>query len=241
MAMVQFSAGQWLDTFVPGVSRAGGFTITSAPSAASEAQPYLELAVQASPENAPAAWLWRPTEEILRSTLQVRIGGSFVFPPADVPAADVRKVVLVAGGVGVNPLMSMLSCLSESDEWKDVNLNVLYASKGPREGLQGILFLERIAKLFGEDKLRGQVSLHVTGGESSIQEGMQMVHGTAMDVRRGRILPEELAGVVQGEHRDATLVYVCGPPGMTDEFVELLTNPKGVGLSPRLVKTEKWW
>lgn len=63
--------------------------------------PYVELAVQESPSNPPAAWLWRPRDEILGKELSIRVGGSFVWPPAAVPVEQIRKVVFVAGGVGI--------------------------------------------------------------------------------------------------------------------------------------------
>lgn len=50
---VKFTPGQWLDTFIPGLDKAGGFTITSTPSEARPSSPspaFLELAVS-------SAWL----------------------------------------------------------------------------------------------------------------------------------------------------------------------------------------
>lgn len=121
-----FLPGQWLDVFIPSISQAGGFTITSTPadsqllpspeppteSLSIEEEdlppvpsmgraPYVELAVQESPSNPPAAWLWRPKEEILGKELDVRVGGSFVWPPAGLDLKDIRNVVFVAGGVGI--------------------------------------------------------------------------------------------------------------------------------------------
>lgn len=89
---------------MPGIDRPGGFTITSCPSKAQgpataarackdgtttcgdddPQAPYLELAVKASPDNAIAQWLWKPADEILSRVLQVRVGGSFVWPPPGV-------------------------------------------------------------------------------------------------------------------------------------------------------------
>lgn len=89
---------------MPGISKPGGFTITSSPSKALQkpaspagaapadgaaqappaAEPHLELAVQKSPDNPPAQYLWRPASEILHSELRVRVGGSFVWPPPGV-------------------------------------------------------------------------------------------------------------------------------------------------------------
>lgn len=120
---------------MPGVSKVGGFTITSAPSKArwrtsthtssitaaaaaeekEEQQPgYLELAIQRSPDNPPAAWLWQEDDQegtILGEELRVRVGGSFVWPPPGINVRALRKAVFVAGGVGVNPLISMCESL----------------------------------------------------------------------------------------------------------------------------------
>jgi hypothetical protein len=47
------------------------------------------------------AWLWRPREEILGRELNIRVGGSFVWPPTGISINDVKNVVFVAGGVGI--------------------------------------------------------------------------------------------------------------------------------------------
>lgn len=122
-----FLPGQWLDVHIPSIAHAGGFTITSTPADAqllpvpevSPAEslvgeepetpsfpsqgrpPYVELAVQDSPSNPPAAWLWRPKEEILGKEINIRVGGSFVWPPTGVDVHKVRNVVFIAGGVGI--------------------------------------------------------------------------------------------------------------------------------------------
>lgn len=63
--------------------------------------PYVELAVQKSPSNPAAAWLWRPEDEIVGKELSVRVGGSFVWPPPGVGVEAIKKIVFVAGGVGI--------------------------------------------------------------------------------------------------------------------------------------------
>lgn len=120
-----FFPGQWLDVHIPSVAQAGGFTITSTPadaqvlpppeaSAASPTEeplapsidlqgrpPYVELAVQGSPGNPAAAWLWRPKEDILGKELSIRVGGSFTWPPTGVDSKDVKNAIFIAGGVGI--------------------------------------------------------------------------------------------------------------------------------------------
>lgn len=100
---VKFLPGQWLDVFVPGVEKAGGFTITSTPFQSrptSHSAPFLELAVQRT-KNPPAQWLWRPQADILGAHLVVRVGGSFTWPPPGLDVSRVDRLVLVAGGVGI--------------------------------------------------------------------------------------------------------------------------------------------
>lgn len=66
----------------------------------------MELAVQESPSSPPAAWLWRPKEEILGKQLSIRVGGSFVWPPSGVDLGQITNIVFVAGGVGIKYVCS---------------------------------------------------------------------------------------------------------------------------------------
>lgn len=95
--------GQWIDTFIPGLNKAGGFTITSTPFEAkpsAHSPPFLELAIQRS-RNPPAEWLWQDSETILGSQLRVRVGGSFTWPPQHLDITTIDRLVLIAGGVGI--------------------------------------------------------------------------------------------------------------------------------------------
>ncbi|KKY30531.1 putative nadh-cytochrome b-5 reductase [Diaporthe ampelina] len=268
---IKFLPGQWLDVFVPGISKPGGFTITSAPSkaqrkpappaspspadgtassgspsaAAPAPEPYLELAVQKSPDNPPAQYLWRPISEILSSELRVRVGGSFVWPPPGVQPMTLRKIVFVAGGVGINPLMSIASHLAERPDPRHT-VEFLYSTRDPGEGKRDarkILFLERLAGIFngGGGALKGRLGLFLTpgGGAGAAEEGSgDNLQGIPFKQRR--ITVEEIAEAV-GDDKRFAVVYVCGVPGMTDEFVEKLTSPQGLGLEPHRVLHEKWW
>jgi hypothetical protein len=105
----KFFPGQWLDVHVPGIEKAGGFTITSAPRYAVPVsppppfgdKPYLELAIQKSPDNPPAAWLWQNEYSILGKQLNVRVGGRFVWPPPHVREKTISRAIFIAGGVGI--------------------------------------------------------------------------------------------------------------------------------------------
>ncbi|ETS77172.1 hypothetical protein PFICI_11046 [Pestalotiopsis fici W106-1] len=259
----QFSAGQWLDVFCPGIPRAGGFTITSPPSlAAATAQSpgYLELAVQKSPGNPPAAWLWQdPSSSLLDQHLQVRVGGSFVWPPpallsttdnendaATTTKPETRRVVLVAGGVGINPLMSMLSAMAEKENQDgsvDFQVQMLYSMKDPGPGRRHatkLLFLERIAEIFASGRVQGKLQLYLTGAEG---DGSVAWRGGEIAFRGRRITKEDLRQAVGEDpvERKSTVAYVCGVPNMTDEFVKELSSEDGLGMGPERVLCEKWW
>ncbi|KAI1876558.1 hypothetical protein JX265_004084 [Neoarthrinium moseri] len=241
---VRFLAGQWLDVFVPSVAKAGGFTITSPPSRAlpSDAGPgYLELAIQKSPDNPPAAWLWQDSSVVLGQELQVRIGGSFVWPAPGVDAQTLRRVVFVAGGVGINPLVSMLSDISEGAS-NELEVKFLYSMKDPGgdRDAGSMLFLERLAAIFARQKVKGELKLFLTGGNE--EKGTVNCNESDIPFLGRRIENKDVEEAVGGpDERSSAVVYVCGVPTMTDTFVKDLTAKDGFGMAPHTVLCEKWW
>ncbi|KAI1482930.1 hypothetical protein F4774DRAFT_369591 [Daldinia eschscholtzii] len=259
-APFRFLPGQWLDVFVPGVSKAGGYTITSPPSLA-QSPGYVELAVQKS-DDPPAAWLWRDPDEITYAELRVRVGGSFVWPPGGIDAGSLRRVVFVAGGVGINPLMSMLSSIAEtSTEEAEAPFRVyfLYSLKdddakalgGGGRRAERLQFVERLAGIYASGRVKGVLRLFLTGGDGSESEsgGEGVVHcegeggGSDVPFQTRRMTVDDIAAAVGDvKERKAAVVYVCGVPTMTDEFVQKLTDSEGgLGMEPRRVLCEKWW
>lgn len=248
---IRFLPGQWLDVFVPGIPKPGGFTITSPPSKAwratcTDTPPHLELAIQNSPENIVASWLWQPTDKILQSEIWIRVGGSFVWPPPGLIPTTLRKLVFIAGGVGINPLMSIVSHLAERADPR-FTIIVLYSMRDPGPAARDpakMLFLNRLAGIFRpEGKVHGELKLFLTGGGSgsgSEGEADGEIDALHLPFQQRRITVEDVGEAV-GEDRRAAAVYICGVPRMTDEFVEKLTSPTGLGLEPHRVLYEKWW
>lgn len=202
--------------------------------------------MQKSPGNPPAAWLWQdPPASLLGAHLQVRVGGSFVWPPPAAGEKEIRRVVLVAGGVGINPLVTMLSALAEDGD-KDLDVRFLYSLRdpGPAGGRDParMLFLERIADVFASGRVGGGLQLFLTGGgaEKNQEDGTIAWEGGEIPFRGRRITRDDLREAV-GEDREQALVYVCGVPRMTDEFVEWLKSRDGLGMDPERVLCEKWW
>ena len=236
------------------MEKAGGFTITSTPSQALLSStpagnlPYLELAIQQSPSNPPAAWLWQPPKKILGSELNVRVGGSFTWPPHEWSSSrihGIKKVIFVAGGVGINPLMSMVSSILASDSAipRPKEIVFLYSSKVPSsssssdkdaEKESAILFVPRLTDL-ATKHTELDLTLFLTGKSAE----KKIVHPESLGwFHHRRIEAQDLEAALGEDGREETVVYVCGPPAMTDELVGWFEKQKG--LEGR-VFCEKWW
>ncbi|CAI0649031.1 unnamed protein product [Colletotrichum noveboracense] len=215
---LQFLPGQWLDTFVPNIPKPGGFTITSPPSKASlPTASYLELAVQRS-TNPPAAWLWE--EASIGTLIKVRVGGAFVWPPPDVDLSSVRRIVFVAGGVGINPLMSILSHLSEKNCPYDIHF--LYSVKAPNDlDSEKILFVERLATIYGRGKVSGRLQLFLTGLKP-VDRNVLSCNEMDVGFRPQRITLEDISAAL-GPKEDHGSAIV------------------GLDLGSDRVLCEKWW
>jgi len=119
----------------------------------------------------------------------------------------------------------------------------LYAVKDPGEEDGGkVLFLERMAGLFESGKVKGELRLFLTGGEGAASAGdlMRCRDGVEVPFLRRRVTLRDVEEAV-GEDKEAAVVYVCGVPSMTDEFVEALVSPDRFGMDKRRVLFEKWW
>jgi ferredoxin-NADP reductase len=128
----------------------------------------------------------------------------WVKPPAGrfvYPASDDRPLVLIAGGVGITPLMSMARHAVAADPQRPVTL--LYSARSSGE----LVFLDELRWLsMRHPHLR--VGLSVTG-ES---EGWTGHHG--------RISPALLAHhAPEAAH---SVFMLCGPAGMVDDIREML-------------------
>jgi ferredoxin-NADP reductase len=211
------------------------------------------LAIQISPENPPAAFLWRPVPDILNSTVSFKVGGNFVYPPPTLDRSACEKidrVVFVAGGVGINPIISMISALNEVGTSQSLGgmtktVRVLYSSRRETESNgQGaeILFETRLRDIAGKwdqhEHVDYKYSFFETSGQTGDEHERPMSSNMAIHSRR--ISQDDLLETLGPEDdRGNAVVYVCGLPTMTDEFVELLKHAPG--MDEKRVLCEKWW
>lgn len=96
-----FKAGQWIDLFIPGISTVGGFSICSSPADFAR-DGVIELAVKYS-THPPADWIHKKCSA--GAEVKIRFGGDYFYDP---PPGDKENLLLIAGGVGINPVYSIL-------------------------------------------------------------------------------------------------------------------------------------
>lgn len=221
---------------------------TQPPSAATLDDPYIELAIQESPENPPAAYLWQAPEQIMNAPVRFRVGGNFTFPPMSLSMAEFRKIdniVLIAGGVGINPIMSMLSAMDLQGAGRlgglPKRLRVLYCSRRGTEGgkSEQVLFEERMEaiaskRLQKKDDVDFEYHFFETGKQEATSSKLENIH-----IHHRRFTESDLESAVGSGDRTKTLAYICGVPDMTDKFVDFLKRLSG--MDEKRVLCEKWW
>ncbi|XP_003480062.3 oxidoreductase NAD-binding domain-containing protein 1 isoform X2 [Cavia porcellus] len=221
-----FKAGQWVDFFIPGVSVVGGFSMCSSPRLLKQER-VIELAVKYT--NHPPA-LWVHNECTLDSEVAVRVGGEFFFDPQ--PTDTPRNLVLIAGGVGINPLLSILRYAADVyREWANKRsgyeigtIKLFYSAKNTSE----LVFKKNILDLVNEFPEKIACSLHVTKQTTQISAEFRPY------ITEGRITEEEIKDHISNE----TLFYICGPPPMTEFFSKQLESNH---VPKEHIFFEKWW
>jgi predicted ferric reductase len=130
---------------------------------------------------------------------------------AFIPSLRGRRVLLIAGGVGITPIRAMFAALPRhmSD-----GITLLYRASHPRD----VVFSRELDDIAACRNAR-----------------LHYLIGSRADLGYDPLAPEELRAIVPGLHRyDA---YVCGPPGMTQAAIKSLT---AVGISRRRIHHESF-
>lgn len=221
-----FKPGQWVDFFIPGVSKVGGFSICSSPGLLQK-DGILELAVKYS-THPPAQWIH--TQCTLDSEVELRVGGDFFFDPD--PVSPPVNLLLIAGGVGINPLVSILLHVADlhklhqrrSTEYKPGFVHLLYSAKNTDE----LLFKRTILDVAEEFPGMIDCSFHVTQQRTPVCEYLRPY------VTEGRISEKTL---IKHLSKDC-LCYICGPPPMIESTSQQLEN---LGVPRDWIHFEKWW
>lgn len=203
----KYLPGQWVEVSVviDGDIKTSGYSITTSP-----AQPgVVGLAIKTSSSHPVTRWLH---EAAVGDTINITRGqGPFVFLP------DMGEdVVLIGGGVGVTPLLSIFRYVRDASP--ETHATLYYSVSEPDE----ILFREEL-----EQAVRQHNNL---GLEITVTQPCAGWQG-----QTGRINKHKLAALNAAP--DA-LFYLCGPPGMVDDMEKFLRD---LGVPPSRVIFEKWW
>lgn len=204
----RFLPGQWVELSieVDGASHTAGYSITTSPMHTGE----IELAIKASARHPVARWVH--TQARVGDRVRLSQGqGPFVYLPE---MSD--NVVLIGGGVGITPLLSIFRHVR--DAGLPTQTHLVYSVSDSRE----ILFRDEL-----ETAARSHDNLHLS---ITVTQPDPAWHGLT-----GRIDPVKLHAL---DVPDDTLYYLCGPKGMVEDMSTLLHD---LGVPMNRIIFEKWW
>ena len=208
--------GQHVDvrlTAEDGYQAERSYSIASAPQTELPGREVIELTIERLGDGEVSPYL---TEELRpgdRIELRGPIGGYFTWT-----AANGGPLVLVAGGTGIVPLMSMLRHRARSG--KQVPALLLFSSRSFEE----IIYREELGRMAAQEA--GLRVVHtLTRSQPAAWAGLR------------RRIDREMLAAVMPPAKTRPLCYVCGPTEMVETvataFVEL-------GHDPARVKTERF-
>ena len=206
---IGFMAGQWVDFFVTleGAEAVGGYSITSSPAE----QTTFSLAVKRDDSDHPVT-NWLHGDARVGDKAEVALGGDFYYEPDE---AD--RVVLVAGGIGLTPLMSIVRSANELATL--TRLTLVYSASTPDE----LLFRDELDSIaVANPRIRCVFTVTQQTPEK-------------WDGRSGRIDADLLR--TESVDLDA-LFFVCGPPSMIRAMIEMLRD---LGVPRQRIRYEQWW
>jgi ferredoxin-NADP reductase len=200
-----FEAGQFVTVrlAVDGKEYARCYSISSAP----EVRGYFEVSVQRQGVVSTALHTVAHPGAMLAIR---RPNGRFVYP-----AADDRPIVLLAGGVGITPLMSMLRHAVHAEPTRPITL--LYSA----QTADGFAFRDELSSL---ERRHPHVRVVFTATRE---------REPRTDVRAGRIDSTLLRAVTPDLTR--SIAFICGPKSMIDAMTTLLES---MGVASNQVRYE---
>lgn len=204
-----FHPGQWVDCYVDADGERGvaGYTLTSSPTT----EGTIELTVKRSEEREVTRFMHEEAET--GDVIYVDGGqGDFYYLRE---MGD--SLTLIAGGIGITPLMSMLRYVDEGTS--DVRAKLIYSVKTPSE----IIFREQLEEITGRNPSIDCVFTVTDPG------------GEPWEGHTGRID----SGLLMDEGVDlGGIFFICGPKPMGQHMKEIL---KGLEVSEERVRYEQWW
>lgn len=209
-APIRFTPGQYLTVEVDldGARHSRHYSFCSDPADERAA----EVTVRRVPGGRVSGWL---VEHAVPGMLLRTVGPNGRFGTSPRPEAA-RHVVLVAGGAGITPLLSIARALARAEPRSRVDL--VYANRGVTR-----IILREVVEALAESS--GNVSLrHVLERPSK-----------SVVAERGRLSGATLARAVPVDV--SAEYYLCGPPPMMDAVTDWLRSE---GVPPAQIATERF-
>ena len=142
--------------------------------------------------------------------IAAQLAGDFVLPKD-----TTKKLVFIAGGIGITPFRSMIQYLLDTGEKR--NITLLYVNKDKEDVAYQDVFDRAHAKL-------GVKTIYLFSNPKEVPEG---------SFRRGRITDELLKEVVP-DYQESTF-YISGPDAMVSDIKSHL---KTISVRSRQIKTD---
>lgn len=202
-----FVPGQFLNVafWIGGARMNRSYSISSSPTQ----RKHVEVTVRREPRGAVS----RHIDDLLKVGDEIEAGGPvgrFTFT-----GSEANSIVLIAGGVGITPMMSITRYLTEHSWPGDIFF--FYACRAPAD----FIFAKEVAALeLANPKLH--VIVTMSGAE-----------GTDWKGPRGRLTKELFEQWVPD--LPSRRIHLCGPPTMMDATTEILTE---LGVPADQIKTE---
>ena len=254
-----FRPGQWVDFYAPGVEKPGGYSIASSPGSFARDGTFV-LAVRASRSSACGHWVHERCKK--GDEARVRVGGKFFASREDLA----HPLLLVAGGIGIAPLVGMLQTLveeqrlesrdtrekdtkdTESAELSELSPRAILLCSTKNPATQPMAGEVRAVAAKAGGAVR--VVFHRTDGERTgdtlcAETKTNHLH---VSTENGRVdvkaLREALRVVAfrggdgESAKKKPPLAFLCGPPAMSDAAEAALLE---LGVPKEDVRLERWW
>jgi ferredoxin-NADP reductase len=202
-----FLPGQFLNVafWIGGARMNRSYSISSSPTE----REYVEITVRREPRGAVS----RHIDDLLKVGDRIESGGpvgKFTFT-----GTEADSIVLISGGVGITPMMSITRYLTERSWPGDIFF--IYTCRTPAD----FIFGKEVATL---QRLKPNLRVAVT---------ISKAEGSDWKGARGRISKEWLTQAVPD--LASRRIHLCGPPAMMDSIKSMLTE---LGVPPDHLKTE---
>jgi len=157
----------------------------------------------------------------------MRVGGDFHYPNATTEQTDRHNLLLIAGGVGINPLASIFyHASSQQDSTKEQSLSkvkMIYSARTADE----LVFKDSFDLIAREQPGKFDAEYFVTREESKSQS-----------VSHGRFTSKQLKDSLQALSDLPTFCYICGPTAFIQDTNRILQD---LGLPKSSIFFELWW